>query len=109
MEIWPQATARQLQPGKRRVSFRFSDPDRGDVVVFKPPAGQPSVCGVERPSDQPCPEGTSERSDTKGARRLTADELVLYSDLVTDALGGRVRLEQERLDWTWVLERLQSL
>src|SRR5688572_30009819 len=22
-----------------RVSFRFSDPDRGDVVVFNPPAG----------------------------------------------------------------------
>ena len=31
-----------------RVSFRFSDPDRGDIVVFKPPAGADSnTCGVE--------------------------------------------------------------
>ena len=32
-----------LEVGQRvlvdRVSFRFSDPDRGDIVVFKPPAG----------------------------------------------------------------------
>src|SRR6187397_2104397 len=55
-----------LEIGQRvlvdRVSYRFSDPDRGDIVVFKPPAGQPSVCGVERASDQPCPKGTPERS-----------------------------------------------
>ena len=63
-----------LQIGQRvlvdRVSFRFSDPDRGDIVVFKPPAGQPSVCGVERPSDQPCAEGTPERSDTNFIKRV---------------------------------------
>ena len=33
-----------LEIGQRvlvdRVSFRFSDPDRGDIVVFKPPAGR---------------------------------------------------------------------
>jgi signal peptidase I len=63
-----------LEIGQRvlvdRVSFRFGDPDRGDIVVFKPPAGQPSVCGVQRPSDQPCPEGTAERSDTNFIKRV---------------------------------------
>jgi signal peptidase I len=53
-----------------RVSFRFSDPDRGDIVVFKPPEGQPSTCGVERPSDEPCPEGTAARSDTNFIKRV---------------------------------------
>ena len=43
-----------LEIGQRvlvdRVSFRFSDPDRGDIVVFKPPAGADSnTCGVEHP------------------------------------------------------------
>ena len=65
-----------LEVGQRvlvdRVSYRFSDPDRGDVIVFKPPAGQPSVCGVERASDQPCPKGTPERSDTNFIKRVVA-------------------------------------
>jgi hypothetical protein len=38
--------------------------------------------------------------------RLTIDEQALYQDLVTDRLGERVRLEQERIDWSWVTERL---
>lgn len=38
--------------------------------------------------------------------RLTSSEAELYSDLVSDALGEAVRLEQERIDWTWVQERL---
>ena len=63
-----------LQIGQRvlvdRVSFRFSEPDRGDIVVFKPPAGQPSVCGVERPTDQPCREGTPGRSDENFIKRV---------------------------------------
>jgi signal peptidase I len=63
-----------LQVGQRvlvdRVSLRFSDPDRGDILVFKPPEGQPSTCGVERPSDEPCPEGTPERSDTNFIKRV---------------------------------------
>ena len=65
-----------LEIGQRvlvdRVSYRFSDPDRGDIIVFKPPAGQPSVCGVERASDQPCPKGTPERSDTNFIKRVVA-------------------------------------
>jgi len=63
-----------LEIGQRvlvdRVSYRFSDPDRGDIVVFKPPEGQPSTCGVERPSDQPCPKGTPAKSDTNFIKRV---------------------------------------
>lgn len=38
--------------------------------------------------------------------RLTAAEREVYTGLVTDAWGERVRLEQERIDWQWALERL---
>jgi hypothetical protein len=38
--------------------------------------------------------------------RLTAEEQALYQDLVTDRLGERIRLEQERIDWTWASGRL---
>ena len=63
-----------LQIGQRvlvdRVSFKFGEPDRGDIVVFKPPSGQPGTCGVEHPRDQPCPEGTPEKSDTNFIKRV---------------------------------------
>ncbi len=66
-----------LEVGQRvlvdRVSFRFGDPDRGDIVVFKPPAGADSEsCGIEHPDDQPCPRHTSERSDTNFIKRVVA-------------------------------------
>lgn len=34
--------------------------------------------------------------------RLTADEGVLYDDLAANRLGKRVRLEQERISFSWV-------
>lgn len=37
--------------------------------------------------------------------RLTGAEAAVYEDLVTDRYADRVRLEQERVDWGWVLER----
>ncbi len=40
--------------------------------------------------------------------RLTADEHELYSDLVGDHLGEKVRLEQERIDWSWAEQRLSD-
>jgi len=43
---------------------------------------------------------TRAHSDT-----LTPAEADLYEDLVTDRLGQRVRLEQERIDWTWAAAR----
>lgn len=40
--------------------------------------------------------------------RLTPDEHELYVDLVGDHLGPRVRLEQERIDWSWAGKRLSA-
>lgn len=39
--------------------------------------------------------------------RLRDEEGDLYGDLVTDRLGDRVRLEQERIDWGWAQERTE--
>src|SRR6187397_2294302 len=51
-----------------RVSPRFSDPDRGDILVFKPPKGADDdaleECGAPHPLNQPCAKPTKERSDT---------------------------------------------
>jgi signal peptidase I len=56
-----------------RVSFRFGDPGRGDIVVFKPPAGADSnSCGVEHSSESACPEPTPQRSDTNFIKRVVA-------------------------------------
>jgi signal peptidase I len=55
-----------------RVSPRFGDPERGDVVVFKPPRGaDEDVCGApdQRP-DQACAKPTPERSDTNFIKRV---------------------------------------
>jgi len=64
-----------LEIGQRvlvdRVSFRFSDPDRGNIVVFKPPAGaDTNSCGVQHPSDMACPRSTPDRSDTNFIKRV---------------------------------------
>lgn len=40
--------------------------------------------------------------------RLDADEAQVYDDLVTDRLGDRVRLEQERINWAWASDRLSE-
>jgi len=66
-----------LEIGQRvlvdRVTFRFSDPSRGDVVVFKPPAGaDTSVCGVRHASDTACPRPTRGKSDTNFIKRVVA-------------------------------------
>jgi signal peptidase I len=52
-----------LEVGQRVLVWRpgvaFGDPKRGDILVFMPPAGADSnKCGVQHPSDQPCPEPT---------------------------------------------------
>jgi hypothetical protein len=49
------------------------------------------------------------REDTPTSVSLSGLEEVegaLYADLVTDRYGSSVRLEQERIDWEWVAERL---
>ncbi|CCK62959.1 Wadjet anti-phage system protein JetD domain-containing protein [Mycobacterium canetti] len=49
---------------------------------------------------------TEDRPAKSVLTRLTPDEQDLYSELVGDGLGERVRLEQERIDWHWVEQRL---
>ena len=54
---------------------------------------------------------SEDRPATSSLTRLTRAELDLYTDLVTDRLGRRVRLEQERVDWgaaTTALEQAQQ-
>src|SRR5215211_2529859 len=66
-----------LEIGQRvlvdRLTKHFGDYDRGDILVFKPPAGADSnVCGVQHSERSPCPEATDERSDTNFIKRVVA-------------------------------------
>ena len=47
-----------------------------------------------------------ERPAKSSLRRLGGAERDVYSDLVSDVFGKNVRLEQERVDWTWATARL---
>lgn len=49
---------------------------------------------------------SEDRPAKSSLRRLGVVEHDLYSDLVSDVLGERVRLEQERVDWEWATARL---
>ncbi len=49
-----------------------------------------------------------DRPATSTLTRLTSDEHDLYVELVEDGLGERVRLEQERIDWHWVQQRITA-
>ncbi len=49
-----------------------------------------------------------ERPARSALTRLSADEAELYGDLVSDVLGVKVRLEQERIDWGWAQARLSA-
>ena len=56
-----------------RVSKNFSDYDRGDVLVFKPPAGADSTsCGARHSEASACPRPTDSRSDTNFIKRVVA-------------------------------------
>ena len=56
-----------------RVTLRFSDPQRGDVMVFKPPQGaDENVCGGRHPEGTACAKPTEERSDTNFIKRVVA-------------------------------------
>lgn len=50
--------------------------------------------------------GTEPSPTSANLDRLDADEAALYGDLVGDRYGSAVRLEQERLDWGWVVDHL---
>jgi len=56
-----------------RLGHRFGDPDRGDIVVFKPPKGaDENLCGVRHSSDSSCPKPTREKSKTNFIKRVVA-------------------------------------
>jgi signal peptidase I len=64
-----------LEIGQRvlvnRIGEHFGDPERGDVMVFKPPLGaDDNMCGVSHPADQPCPRSTPGKSDTNFIKRV---------------------------------------
>ncbi len=73
-----------LETGQRvlvdRVTGRFTEPHRGDVVVFRPPAGAESAtnttgnsCGVPHPPDQACPRPTEGEADTNYIKRVVGE------------------------------------
>ena len=56
-----------------RVNYKFSDPDRGDIVVFHPPQGaETNTCGAEHGENQLCPRPTGERDDVNFIKRIVA-------------------------------------
>ena len=81
-----------------RVSFHFTDPERGDVIVFKPPAGaNNNTCGADQGPLQPCPRPTDDRADTNVIKRvvgLPGDRLRVE--------GGRAVINGRRLDEPYI-------
>jgi signal peptidase I len=67
-----------LEIGQRvlvdRLTKNFGDYERGDVLVFKPPAGADNsrnICGVEHnEARSACPRPTDEQSDTNFIKRV---------------------------------------
>jgi signal peptidase I len=63
-----------------RVSYRFGDPEIGDIVVFHPPLGADAAgeCGItihdQQPVDvgEPCPQAVDQESDTNFIKRIVA-------------------------------------
>jgi signal peptidase I len=54
-----------------RITMHFSDPGRGDIVVFKPPLGADSdQCGAPHRPDQACPRPTPQKSSTNFIKRV---------------------------------------
>lgn len=50
--------------------------------------------------------GREEKPTSAALTHLGHEDADVYAALVTDRHGERVRLEQERVDWAWALERL---
>lgn len=69
-----------------RLSLQFGEPDRGDIVVFKPPAGAgDKQCGVPRTVGQACARPTGGQLDSLFVKRVVAEP------------GERLRILQGRV------------
>jgi signal peptidase I len=74
-----------------RVSYRFSNPGRGDIVVFKPPAGaDQNACGIPtEPNDgHPCQQPTPNKSKSNFIKRVVG----LPGDRIK-IIAGRVYID----------------
>lgn len=81
-----------------RISYRFTDPERGDIIVFKPPRGaDDNTCGVEQGALEPCPTPTPERSETNFIKRVVG----LPGDRLK-VVGGRVVINGKPLDEQYI-------
>jgi signal peptidase I len=90
-----------LEVGQRvlvdRITPRFGDYGRGDVVVFTPPAGADSnSCGVPDEPGRACPEATEDRSDMNFIKRIVG----VGGDRLS-VRGGRVYVDgrEQREPW----------
>lgn len=52
--------------------------------------------------------GREEKPTSAALTNLAPNDADVYAALVTDRHGERIRLEQERVDWAWALERLTA-
>jgi len=85
-----------------RVSPRFGDPQRGDIIVFKPPQGADDdaevQCAEEKPG-APCARAVNERSDTNFIKRVVGvggDELYVQRGRVfLKGKDGRFHQQKE--------------
>jgi signal peptidase I len=57
-----------------RFIYHLKDPKIGNIIVFHPPLGanKGNQCGVSRPSGEPCPQPTPQRSDVNFIKRIVA-------------------------------------
>lgn len=69
-----------------RITPYFSDPDRGDIVVFHPPLGsETGACGAPKEQGQACAQPTDEESEMNFIKRivgLPGDELTVVDGIV---------------------------